>query len=692
MALTKKRIARFVDVKPLFVSLVGRPASRKFWTDVVRAADLEEHERAGGVAIRSGDPEVAELLVALRNDQAGERARRVTFEVVRVDKERHIVYGAAYCPALDAENGDTISRDDFNAKVDTYGTFMDSATLMDLAHAYMEECRAVDVDHSMKATDAVPVESVFLREGEQTEDYPHPNTWKLGVKIRDKKAWKRVEKGELKAFSIAVVASFESIDVWVEDGETDNTQTATAAERGEQGMSTVVKRSVVAFQDWPLADKGVAWDASAAAKRCQEVCSSDGTGDQGTVDLDEYARCFLRSVDGDSLDAYDLGVVDVVDGDRKVVPAALDVVAARLDQTDLSDDEKAAVRTHLEAYYKKAGEEAPWNRSAPAPVPAPAPEVPPAPPAPPATRAESKFTTHLTDMLAKSEANARVWYALYALEDIVGACVWENAYDCCGSEGPTHTLEDVAQAFDDAKPFVLQAIADLIALEHAEQRADLTDDQRAEAKRAALDKMLATRRQIAERKGRVLSQANYEKLSSCHGLLREVLDAAEASDAAANPVTDNDGKPTGEGGEVVEEGAPGAPGTPAPLPTQTRDDLVARMDAMQKRLDDAEAELRAVNAQRLDSLDTVVRETQAQVARAEQTATGLVSRLDAADLLVKRLDADVAAVMDDLGIQRSEEGRPGAAPEVTTPAAQRRQSSTEARRSLGRLLVGGTKG
>ena len=618
MPRVKKRIARFVDVKPRFVSLVGRPASRKFFTEVLRAADLEAYEAAGGVVTRGDDPEVAEFLVALRNDAAGETARKVTFTVVRTDKERRVVYGAAYCPALDVENGGTVSQADFAAKVDTYGTFMDSDTLLDLAHAYMEESRAVDVDHSMKAVDAFPVESVFLREGEQTDDYPHPNTWKVGIKIRDKKAWKRVEKGELKAFSIAVSASFEPIDVWVESddetaSENDNTQTATA-ERGD-GMGHIVTRSVVEFQDWPLADKGVAWDGAEAAKRCREVCSSDGTGDQALVDQDEYARCFLRSVDGDSLDAYDLGIVDVVDGERVVVPGALDDVASRLDATDLSDDDKTAVREHLVKYYEKAGETPLWERSEPAPVPAIDPQqggstdpTPPVatedPPAPPATRAASKYMDHLDEMLAKSEANGRVWYALYALEDIVGACI----YECIAGE-QEYTADDVAQAFDDAKAFVMPALTELIALYNAEQREDLTDEQRTEAKRAAVEKVLAIRSELATRKGRVLSQANYEKLTSCHGLIREVLDGAEAADSAANPVTDNDGKPA-DGGEVMASDAD----TPA-----TRDDLVARLDAMQARLDALEAVTRSVpQAERIDGIDTAIRSMTEQTTAASQ--------------------------------------------------------------------------
>lgn len=696
----KKRIARFVDVKPLFVSLVGRPASRRYFTEVLRAADLEQHEAAGGVAIRGDDPEVAEFLLVLRNDQAGDKARKVTFTVVRVDKERHVVFGAAYCPALDVQDGDTISQADYDAKVDTYGTCMDKETLLDLAHTYMEECRAVDADHSMKAIDAFPVESVFLHEGEQTEDYPHPNTWKVGIKIRDKKAWKRVEKGDLKAFSIAVRASFEPMDVWVESddaadgdstGETDNTQTATA-ERGD-GMSTIVTRSVVAFQDWPLADKGVAWDGAGAVKRCREVCSSDGTGDQALVDVDEYARCFLRSVDGDSLDAYDMAIVDVVDGERVVVPAALDAVAARLDASELSDDDKSSVREHLVKYYTKANEQPLWERSAATPAVEPDPQQggstdPTAPaatdeqPTPPATREASKFTTHLTDRLAKVEANARVWVAMDVLEDVVGECVYQCAFDCCGPEGPTISETDVAQAFDDAKAFLVPAISELISVMHAEMRADLTDEQRAEAKRAAVEKVLAMRSEIATRKGRVLSQANYEKLTSCHGLIREVLDGAEAADAAANPVTDNDGKPA-EGGAVTTEGCGGGD---EEATRAANADLVARLDALQTRLDALEAVTRSVpNAERLDAVDVAVRSVEAQAVAAKQLADGIAVRVEKTEADAARIDADVAALMEDAGIQRSDAGRPAASPQAQPRRATKPE---EARRSVGAMLTG----
>jgi len=52
--------------------------------------------------------------------------------------------------------------------------------------------------------------------------------------------------------------------------------------------------------------------------------------------------------------------------DGKVIWRGLTAAAARLDQTRLPDSAMGAVRAHLAAHYTAFGEEAPWERSAPA--------------------------------------------------------------------------------------------------------------------------------------------------------------------------------------------------------------------------------------------------------------------------------------------------------------------------------------
>lgn len=122
-------------------------------------------------------------------------------------------------------------------------------------------------------------------------------------------------------------------------------------------------KGVTAFADLPLADEGTAWDGSAAAGRVAKWASSDGTGNKDTIDWAKYRKAFVwyDSAAPDALGSYKLGVGDVIDGSLKAVPAAVYAIAARLNQTDISAEDKIGVQAHLKKYYEKLKKPAPWD-------------------------------------------------------------------------------------------------------------------------------------------------------------------------------------------------------------------------------------------------------------------------------------------------------------------------------------------
>jgi len=85
------------------------------------------------------------------------------------------------------------------------------------------------------------------------------------------------------------------------------------------------------------------WDAQAAAKRVQDAL--------GWSALALYSLRVDTSADSESFEAYPMLVVDLVDGEPRVVPAALSAVREAL--SDLDEETRSAVDDHLDALKKR---------------------------------------------------------------------------------------------------------------------------------------------------------------------------------------------------------------------------------------------------------------------------------------------------------------------------------------------------
>lgn len=125
-----------------------------------------------------------------------------------------------------------------------------------------------------------------------------------------------------------------------------------------------LEKSVVPFQDWPLADRGRPWDKRAAESRIRKWAK----GEDGEVDFAKYRRAFVwyDSEKPENLTSYKLLICDVIDGNVRAVPRAIfaagAVVQGARGGLDIPQSDLPRVKSHLAKYYRKMDMEPPWER------------------------------------------------------------------------------------------------------------------------------------------------------------------------------------------------------------------------------------------------------------------------------------------------------------------------------------------
>lgn len=123
-------------------------------------------------------------------------------------------------------------------------------------------------------------------------------------------------------------------------------------------------KSVVPFQDLPMADRDLAWDSTAAIARVRAATDSDDEPSS------MYRRAFLwyDNENAENFGAYKLPIADVVDGRLVAVPRAIFAAAAVLrgarGGVDIPDADRTGVIRHVERYYRKMDLESPFQESA----------------------------------------------------------------------------------------------------------------------------------------------------------------------------------------------------------------------------------------------------------------------------------------------------------------------------------------
>lgn len=129
----------------------------------------------------------------------------------------------------------------------------------------------------------------------------------------------------------------------------------------ENAAVTGVK-TVVPYQDLPLADHSRKWDTKAAEGRVRSWADAEDGPNA------KYREAFLW-YDGDNADkfgAYKLQIADVVDGKLTAVPRGIFAAAAAIQGArggvDIPESDVPGVKRNIERYYSRLEQTAPWNQ------------------------------------------------------------------------------------------------------------------------------------------------------------------------------------------------------------------------------------------------------------------------------------------------------------------------------------------
>lgn len=133
-------------------------------------------------------------------------------------------------------------------------------------------------------------------------------------------------------------------------------------------------KTVVSFQDLPLASRSREWSREQAIQRLR---GWSGGPDKEDMDFSKFQRAFLwfDEENRENIGAYKLPIGDVVDGSLRAVPRGVFAAAAAVEGArggvDVPSNDMGRIRSHLEKYYRKmrgAFDDpdlvAPWNQSA----------------------------------------------------------------------------------------------------------------------------------------------------------------------------------------------------------------------------------------------------------------------------------------------------------------------------------------
>lgn len=185
-----------------------------------------------------------------------------------------------------------------------------------------------------------------------------------------------VQQGR-EAFALAkqgVLTDF-SIGFGIVDSKTDHTTSIRTITKATVWEGSIVDepmnphanitqvKSVVPYQDFPLADREQAWDADSAVGRIRQFSNSEDMPNE------EYKKYFLwyDQAASENFGAYKMPIADIVDGQARAIPSAIFAAAAVMQGArggvDIPEDERAGVKSHIERYYAKLDMPSPFNEA-----------------------------------------------------------------------------------------------------------------------------------------------------------------------------------------------------------------------------------------------------------------------------------------------------------------------------------------
>lgn len=129
---------------------------------------------------------------AIDPDTAGDQRATSTGAVLKLDEEKHIVWGWF-----------SVIEEDGQAVIDKHGHIIEADVLQKAAHEFVLDSRAGKVMHNGTRVADVVDTIVFTKELQAALGIDLKKVgWFGGMQIRDPALWARVQKGDLPAFSI----------------------------------------------------------------------------------------------------------------------------------------------------------------------------------------------------------------------------------------------------------------------------------------------------------------------------------------------------------------------------------------------------------------------------------------------------------------------------------------------------------
>jgi hypothetical protein len=132
-------------------------------------------------------------------------------------------------------------------------------------------------------------------------------------------------------------------------------------------------KTVVPYQDFPIAERDMIWDSKAAEKRVREAYS----GANDIINFNRYRRAFMLhdKNEPELVGSYKLQIADFIDGRLTVIPKAVFSVAESLQGArggvDIPEDDQNRMKEQVSRYYAKMRNEfdddtivPPWEREA----------------------------------------------------------------------------------------------------------------------------------------------------------------------------------------------------------------------------------------------------------------------------------------------------------------------------------------
>ncbi|MCP4553428.1 MAG: hypothetical protein GY834_15615, partial [Bacteroidetes bacterium] len=127
-------------------------------------------------------------------------------------------------------------------------------------------------------------------------------------------------------------------------------------------------KTVVPYQDLPLADEGTQWSGSGARNNIKKWAGAEEGLTTSAIKA-KYRKGFLwfDTENDDTFGAYKLPIANVFDGTLKAVPkgifSAAGAVQGARTPVSIPENEISGVKTNLNKYYKKMDKESPFEKS-----------------------------------------------------------------------------------------------------------------------------------------------------------------------------------------------------------------------------------------------------------------------------------------------------------------------------------------